>query len=344
MIKFMMHGCNGKMGRMITEIVKGEENVTIAAGVDSYTEVPNEYPVFDSVEKCDVDVDVVIDFSTAGAVDALLDYCVEKKLPVVLCTTGLSEEQLKKVEEASKKTAVLKSANMSLGINLLLKLLKDAAKVLAPAGYDIEIVERHHNQKLDAPSGTALALAIALYSVIRQKSWGQRWVEILNTWSISMPTFCAGVIFILIFSIWLGWLPVLGSFILPVVIMALDNGGQIVKPLSEELKESASLPHIRTARAKGLSPLRIAIYHILPNTTGILLSLSGLVLGSLVAGTLTMEILFGLPGLGSLTLNAIHGRDTPVVLACVAFIAVSLVLINTAVDILRQMADPRTAS
>ena len=192
--------------------------------------------------------------------------------------------------------------------------------------------------------GTALALAIALYSVIRQKSWGQRWVEILNTWSISMPTFCAGVIFTLIFSIWLGWLPVLGSFILPVVIMALDNGGQIVKPLSEELKESASLPHIRTARAKGLSPLRIAIYHILPNTTGILLSLSGLVLGSLVAGTLTMEILFGLPGLGSLTLNAIHGRDTPVVLACVAFIAVSLVLINTAVDILRQMADPRTAS
>ena len=159
MIKFMMHGCNGKMGRMITEIVKGEENVAIAAGVDSYMEVPNEYPVFDSVEKCDVDVDVVIDFSTAGAVDALLDYCVEKKLPVVLCTTGLSEEQLKKVEEASKKTAVLKSANMSLGINLLLKLLKDAAKVLAPAGYDIEIVERHHNQKLDAPSGTALALA-----------------------------------------------------------------------------------------------------------------------------------------------------------------------------------------
>lgn len=106
-----------------------------------------------------MDVDVVIDFSTAKAVDGLLDYCVAKKLPLVLCTTGLSEEQLKKVEEASKEVAILKSANMSLGINLLLKLLKDAAKVLAPAGYDIEIVERHHNQKLDAPSGTALALA-----------------------------------------------------------------------------------------------------------------------------------------------------------------------------------------
>ena len=159
MVKFLMHGCNGKMGRMITEIVKGEESAAIAAGVDAYTEVPNEYPVFDAIEKCDVDVDVVIDFSTAKAVDGLLDYCVAKKLPLVLCTTGLSEEQLKKVEEASKEVAILKSANMSLGINLLLKLLKDAAKVLAPAGYDIEIVERHHNQKLDAPSGTALALA-----------------------------------------------------------------------------------------------------------------------------------------------------------------------------------------
>ena len=159
MVKFLMHGCNGKMGRMITEIVKNDENAVIAAGVDAYTGVPNEYPVFESIDKCDVDVDVVIDFSTASAVDGLLDYCVQKKLPVVLCTTGLSEEQLKKVEAASKETAVLKSANMSLGINLLLKLLKDAAKVLAPAGYDMEIVEKHHNQKLDAPSGTALALA-----------------------------------------------------------------------------------------------------------------------------------------------------------------------------------------
>ena len=159
MIKIMMHGCNGKMGRMITEIVKNDENAVITAGVDTYTETPNDYPVFDSVEKCTEDADVVIDFSNAGAVDSLLDYCVDKKLPVVLCTTGLSEEQLAKAEKAAEKTAVLKSANMSLGINLLLKLLKDAAKVLAPAGYDIELVEKHHNQKLDAQSGTALALA-----------------------------------------------------------------------------------------------------------------------------------------------------------------------------------------
>lgn len=163
MVKILMHGCNGKMGRMITEIVKNEEDAVIAAGVDKFTGIPNDYPVFEEitqcVTQCDVDVDVVIDFSNAGAVDELLDYCVKKSLPVVLCTTGLSDEQLKKVDECSEKIAVLKSANMSMGINLLLKLLKDAAKVLAPAGYDIELVEKHHNQKLDAPSGTALALA-----------------------------------------------------------------------------------------------------------------------------------------------------------------------------------------
>lgn len=159
MVKILMHGCNGKMGRMITEIVKNEEDAVIAAGVDKFTEIPNDYPVFEEIAQCDVDVDVVIDFSNAGAVDELLDYCVKKSLPVVLCTTGLSDEQLKKVDECSEKIAVLKSANMSMGINLLLKLLKDAAKVLAPAGYDIELVEKHHNQKLDAPSGTALALA-----------------------------------------------------------------------------------------------------------------------------------------------------------------------------------------
>ncbi len=159
MIKIVLHGCNGRMGRMITELVRNDADTEIVAGVDSYTGVTNDYPVYDSVEKCGVDADVVIDFSNAGAVDALLDYCTEKKLPVVLCTTGLSEIQLAKVQEASGETAILKSANMSLGINLLLKLLKDAAKVLGNAGYDIELVERHHNQKVDAPSGTALALA-----------------------------------------------------------------------------------------------------------------------------------------------------------------------------------------
>ena len=159
MVRAIMHGCNGKMGRVITGLISEDEGIRIVAGVDTYTAVPNEYPVFDSIEKCDVEADVVIDFSNASAVDGLLSYCRARKLPVVLCTTGLSEAQLAEVEDAAKETAVLKSANMSLGINLLLRLLQDAAKVLGPAGYDIELVERHHNQKVDAPSGTAIALA-----------------------------------------------------------------------------------------------------------------------------------------------------------------------------------------
>lgn len=159
MINIIMHGCNGKMGRVITEMIEKDENAQIVAGVDAYTGIDNAYPVFDSIDACNVKADVIIDFSTASAVDTLLDYCVAEQVPVVLCTTGLSSEQLAKVDEASKKVAVLKSANMSLGVNLLMKLLKDAVKVLAPAGFDVEIVEKHHNQKLDAPSGTAIALA-----------------------------------------------------------------------------------------------------------------------------------------------------------------------------------------
>lgn len=169
MVRAIMHGCNGKMGQVISGLAKADEQIEIVAGIDRYMGITNDYPVFDSIEKCDVEADVVIDFSNAAAVDALLEYCVEKALPVVLCTTGLSEEQLAKVEEAAGKTAVLKSANMSLGINLLMKLLQDAAKVLGPAGYDIELVEKHHNQKVDAPSGTALALADSINEALDQE-------------------------------------------------------------------------------------------------------------------------------------------------------------------------------
>ncbi len=159
MVRIIMHGCNGKMGQVISGLVEADNEAEIVAGVDVYDQVKNPYPVFKTIEECNVEADAVIDFSNAAGVDKLLDYCVSKKLPVVLCTTGLTEEQLAHVREASGETAVLKSANMSLGINMLLKLLKEAAGILAPAGFDIEIVEKHHNQKLDAPSGTALALA-----------------------------------------------------------------------------------------------------------------------------------------------------------------------------------------
>ena len=159
MVKVIMHGCNGKMGQMISNLIAEDEEIEIVAGVDVSDHIKNTYPVFSTIAQCDVKADAIIDFANAKAVDGLLDYCVEKQIPCVLCTTGLNEEQLQKVEDTSKKVAILKSANMSLGINMLLKLLKEATNILAPAGFDIEIVEKHHNQKLDAPSGTALALA-----------------------------------------------------------------------------------------------------------------------------------------------------------------------------------------
>lgn len=168
MVKVIMHGCNGKMGQTISSLIAADEEIEIVAGVDARDEGQNPYPVFSAISECNVEADAVIDFSVAAAADALLDYCVEKKVPCVLCTTGLSEAQLEKVKEASKQVAVLKSANMSLGINMLLKLLKEAAKTLAPAGFDIEIVEKHHNQKLDAPSGTALALADSVNEAMDQ--------------------------------------------------------------------------------------------------------------------------------------------------------------------------------
>ena len=159
MIKIIMHGCNGRMGQVISQIVKEDPDTQIAAGIDIIDNRDNDYPVFTNIRDCDVQADVVIDFASAKAEDALLDFCKERNLPVIVCTTGLSEEQIARVKETSKVVAVLRSANMSLGVNTLLKLLQDAAKVLAPAGFDMEIVEKHHKHKVDAPSGTALAMA-----------------------------------------------------------------------------------------------------------------------------------------------------------------------------------------
>lgn len=169
MVKIIMHGCNGKMGRVVTKIVKEDAQCEIVAGIDKYMGIANDYPVFESIEKCDVDADVIIDFSNASSTDVLLDYCAKTKTPVVLCTTGLSEEQLAKVKVVSEEVAILKSANMSLGVNMLLKVLQDATRILAPAGFDIEIVEKHHNQKVDAPSGTALAMADSINEVLNQE-------------------------------------------------------------------------------------------------------------------------------------------------------------------------------
>ena len=159
MTRIILSGCSGHMGRVITDLVAADENAVIVAGIDPAGQGSLPYPVFADASDCDVEADALIDFSSPKALDSLIDLCTKKGIAAVFCTTGYTEEQMAQIHAAAEKTAVLKSANMSLGINLLMKLLKDAAAVLAPAGYDMEIIEKHHNRKVDAPSGTALALA-----------------------------------------------------------------------------------------------------------------------------------------------------------------------------------------
>ncbi len=168
MTRIIMHGCNGAMGQVITDIVRKDEQATIVAGIDIVDNRDNGYPVFTDIDNCDVEADVIIDFASPKAMDKLLAYCKKTKTPAVLCTTGLSKEQIDAINETSKEVAIFKSANMSLGITILSKLLKEAAKVLAN-DFDIEIVERHHNQKVDAPSGTALLLADSINEALNNE-------------------------------------------------------------------------------------------------------------------------------------------------------------------------------
>lgn len=169
MTEIIMVGCNGRMGQVISNLVAQDENAKIVAGVDVFDDGRNSYPVFKNLEECTVAADAVIDFSSPKGLEELLRVSKERNLPLVLCTTGYSDEEIKKIEEASKEVAILRSANMSLGVNTLLKLVSVAANVLAKADFDIEIVEKHHNQKVDAPSGTALALADAINEALNKE-------------------------------------------------------------------------------------------------------------------------------------------------------------------------------
>ncbi len=173
MLKIILHGCNGRMGRMVSDTVSKAEDAVVAAGIDSFIPeegaVPCGYPVFRSFEEYEaagVQADVIVDFSTASAADALLDAAVRLKLPLVLCTTGLSGDQQERVVNSSRLIPLLQSANMSIGINLLMAILSETAGKLADAHFDIEIIEKHHSRKLDAPSGTAMALAEAVNSSV----------------------------------------------------------------------------------------------------------------------------------------------------------------------------------
>ncbi len=169
MINVLIFGCCGKMGHVVADMIAEKEGMQVCAGVDVANDQTCGFPVYEKLQDVKEQVDVIIDFSSAKAVDLLLDYCESTGTPVVLCSTGLSPEQTARVQEVSRRAAVLKSANMSLGINLLMKVLGEISPLLTEAGFDVEIVERHHNLKVDAPSGTALALADSVNAACGQQ-------------------------------------------------------------------------------------------------------------------------------------------------------------------------------
>ncbi len=203
-----------------------------------------------------------------------------------------------------------------------------------------------HTLRLAALSlafGLAVGVGLAILALACPRLRLGALIEGLNVWSIAVPSFCTGVLGILLFSIWLKWLPIRGQMLLPVVILGLDIAGQIGKPLYEELKETARAGFVRTARAKGLSAWRITWRHVLPKCLSQVIALSGVILGGLVGGALTMEALFAHPGLGGLTLEAIRSRDYPVIQIAVMVLAAFVVLVNLAAAALQRWADPRLA-
>lgn len=189
--------------------------------------------------------------------------------------------------------------------------------------------------------GLGLAIGIAIAAVIWPHSLFPALVNAINVWSIAMPTFCAGMLGILMFVLWLGWMPLLGNMILPSLIIGIDVAGQIVKPLHEDLKEAATAPFVRTAHAKGLGPAAIVWHHILPNSLSVVIALSGLVLTFLVGNTITMEVLFGLPGIGKLALDSVLGRDYPTIQAVAVLLATSVVMVNAVMSIVARLFNPK---
>lgn len=157
-MKIIICGYGGKMGQAVLKAAKNDLDCKVVAGVDINPFENSKIPVYKNINDVKETADVVIDFSNPSAFESLIDYCKNTKTPVVICTTGLSNEQVEKMKEASEYLPIFYSRNMSLGVNLLAELSKITAKILG-SDFDVEIIEKHHNQKIDAPSGTALMLA-----------------------------------------------------------------------------------------------------------------------------------------------------------------------------------------
>lgn len=169
-MKLVVCGCSGCMGRMVVKAAEKNEDIEVVGGIDLEKCTEFGFPVVDSAENLTVKPDVIIDFSNPRALTSLLSYAKNNKIPLVLCTTGLDETQVEQIKENSRIIPIFFSGNMSLGINILLKLVKEAAAVLKN-DFDIEIIEKHHNRKIDAPSGTAFMLADEISATLKNQVW-----------------------------------------------------------------------------------------------------------------------------------------------------------------------------
>ncbi|MCY6356413.1 4-hydroxy-tetrahydrodipicolinate reductase [Clostridium sp. ZS2-4] len=165
MVRIILSGCLGKMGKVISESASNFPSLSIVAGIDKNEDAAVKYPIYKSIQECSTEADVVLDFSRPETLSSLLQYCKGKNTPLVLCTTGYSQEELALIEEASNEIPVFRSANMSIGINVINNILRKISAMLYE-NYDIEIIEKHHNQKVDSPSGTALLLADTIKEAI----------------------------------------------------------------------------------------------------------------------------------------------------------------------------------
>lgn len=172
MIRIILHGCNGRMGQTISKMILEEEKFQIVAGIDKKLRTENPYPTYECLEECQMTADVVIDFSTATAVRELASWCTKREVPLILCTTGMKDEEMYQIQKAAEKIPIVCASNLSPGIHIIMKILENYGEILRDAGYDIKIIEKHHKGKIDAPSGTSLALANALE--------GQQNTEILS--------------------------------------------------------------------------------------------------------------------------------------------------------------------
>lgn len=168
-MKVLLHGCNGRMGQVLVRLISEASDMEIICGVDSFPEkLKNEFPVYSKLEDVTEAVDILIDFSNHSCINDIIRFGRSQTLPLVICTTGFTPEEKSMMIEASKSIPIFNSANMSIGVNILISLVKQAARALSE-GFDIEIIEKHHNQKLDSPSGTAIMIADAINSTLNDE-------------------------------------------------------------------------------------------------------------------------------------------------------------------------------